>query len=89
MAPELSPAALQKLEAVLVTRLRDIRLEAECTELVVSLAAKPGIRPAMKYLSRHTATRTGCTACAAHLSRLLRRIQRIRGPVYECKTAAV
>lgn len=36
MAPELSPAALQKLEAVLVTRLRDIRLEAESRELVVS-----------------------------------------------------
>lgn len=36
MAPELSPEALQKLEAVLVTRLRDVRLEAESRELVVS-----------------------------------------------------
>lgn len=36
MAPELSPAALQKLEAVLVTRLRDVRLEAESRDLVVS-----------------------------------------------------
>lgn len=36
MAPELPPEALQKLEAVLVTRLRDIRLETESRELVVS-----------------------------------------------------
>lgn len=36
MAPELSPEALQKLEAVLVTRLRDVRLEAESRELVVA-----------------------------------------------------
>ena len=36
MESELSPAALQKLEAVLVTRLQDIRLEAESRELVVS-----------------------------------------------------
>ena len=36
MAPELSPAALRKLEAVLVTHLQDIRLEVECREIVVS-----------------------------------------------------
>ena len=36
MAPELSLEALQKLEAVLVTRLRDVRLEAESRELVVA-----------------------------------------------------
>lgn len=36
MAPELSPEALQKLESVLVTRLRDVRLESESRDLVVS-----------------------------------------------------
>lgn len=36
MAPDLPPEVLQKLEAVLVTRLQDIRLEAESRELVVS-----------------------------------------------------
>ena len=36
MAPDLPLEALQKLEAVLVTRLRDVRLEAESRELVVS-----------------------------------------------------
>lgn len=36
MAPDLPPETMQKLEAVLVTRLRDIRLEAESRELVVS-----------------------------------------------------
>ena len=36
MASDLTPEVLQKLEAVLVTRLRDIRLEAESRELVVA-----------------------------------------------------
>lgn len=36
MAPDLAPEELQKLEAVLVIRLQNIRLEAESRELVVS-----------------------------------------------------